>query len=86
MIFRTCAIAIILSLYLAKFNMPIPVWTRKKSCHVIRYPFHQVFAVSIVLGGLFYNITVPWWHKARKIILTCKLIMLTCCLVCILYV
>ncbi|XP_078311878.1 solute carrier family 23 member 1-like [Crassostrea virginica] len=48
----TCAIAIILSLYLAKFNMPIPVWTRKKSCHVIRYPFHQVFAIliAIVIG------------------------------------
>lgn len=50
---RTCAIAIILSLYLSKHNMPIPVWTRKKSCHVIRYPLHQVFAVSsslLVLG------------------------------------
>lgn len=50
---RTCAIAIILSLYLSKHNMPIPVWTRKKSCHVIRYPLHQVFAVSsslLILG------------------------------------
>lgn len=44
-LFRTAAIAIILSLYLANFKMPIPVWTRKKGCHVIRYPLHQVFAV-----------------------------------------
>lgn len=49
---RTCAIAIILSLYLSKNNMPIPVWTRKKSCHVIRYPLHQVFAVSSFLSVL----------------------------------
>lgn len=51
---RTCAIAIILSLYLSKHNMPIPVWTRKKSCHVIRYPLHQVFAVSssLLVQGL----------------------------------
>lgn len=51
----TCAIAIILSLYLSKYNMPIPVWTRKKSCHVIRYPLHQVFAIliAIVIGWIF---------------------------------
>lgn len=51
----TCAIAIILSLYLSKHNMPIPVWTRKKSCHVIRYPLHQVFAIliAIVVGWIF---------------------------------
>ncbi|XP_061184447.1 solute carrier family 23 member 2-like isoform X2 [Saccostrea echinata] len=48
----TCAIAIIMSLYLSKYNMPIPVWTRRKSCHVIRYPLHQVFAIliAIVIG------------------------------------
>ncbi|XP_033757145.1 LOW QUALITY PROTEIN: solute carrier family 23 member 1-like [Pecten maximus] len=45
----TCAIAIILSLYLAKREMPIPVYTRKKGCHVIRYPLHQVFAILIAL-------------------------------------
>ncbi|XP_060079224.1 solute carrier family 23 member 1-like [Ylistrum balloti] len=45
----TCAIAIILSLYLAKREMPIPVYTRKKRCHVIRYPLHQVFAILIAL-------------------------------------
>ncbi|XP_061184454.1 solute carrier family 23 member 2-like [Saccostrea echinata] len=48
----TCAIAIVMSLYLSNYNMPIPVWNRKKSCHVIRYPFHQVFAIliAIVIG------------------------------------
>ncbi|XP_062569270.1 solute carrier family 23 member 1-like isoform X2 [Saccostrea cucullata] len=45
----TCAIAIVLSLYLSKYNMPIPVWTRKKSCHVIKYPLHQVFAILIAI-------------------------------------
>ncbi|XP_056005753.1 uncharacterized protein LOC125657493 isoform X2 [Ostrea edulis] len=52
--FMTCAIAIIMSLYLSKHNMPIPVWTRKKSCHVIKYPFHQVFAIliAIVIGWI----------------------------------
>ncbi|OWF42908.1 solute carrier family 23 member 1-like isoform X2 [Mizuhopecten yessoensis] len=46
----TCAIAIILSLYLGKREMPIPVYTRKKQCHVIRYPLHQVFAILIALA------------------------------------
>ncbi|XP_069128856.1 solute carrier family 23 member 2-like [Argopecten irradians] len=44
--FMTCAIALILSLYLAKRDMPIPMYTRKRRCHVIRYPLHQVFSVS----------------------------------------
>ncbi|KAK3094626.1 hypothetical protein FSP39_004171 [Pinctada imbricata] len=54
----TCSVALILSLYLGKFSMPIPVWTRKKSCHVIRYPFHQVFAIliAIIVGWLFSTI------------------------------
>lgn len=43
----TAACSIILSLYLAKFKLPIPVWTRKRGCHVIRYPLHQVFAILI---------------------------------------
>ncbi|XP_033757178.1 solute carrier family 23 member 2-like [Pecten maximus] len=45
----TSAIALILSLYLAKREMPIPVYTRKRHCHVIRYPLHQVFAILIAL-------------------------------------
>ncbi|KAJ8316860.1 hypothetical protein KUTeg_004764 [Tegillarca granosa] len=45
----TAGLAIILSLYLAKVEMPIPLWTRKKRCHVIRYPLHQVFAILIAL-------------------------------------
>ncbi|OWF55077.1 solute carrier family 23 member 1-like [Mizuhopecten yessoensis] len=45
----TCAIAIILSLYLAKMKTPLPMWSRKKSWHVIRYPLHQVFAILIAL-------------------------------------
>ena len=28
--------------------MPIPVYTRAKGFHVIRYPVHQVFAVSFL--------------------------------------
>lgn len=45
----TCAIAIILSLYLANREMPIPIYTRKNKCHVTRYPLHQVFAILIAL-------------------------------------
>ena len=44
--FRTCAISLILALYLSKFKLPFPVWTRKNGCHVTRYPFHQMFAVK----------------------------------------
>ncbi|XP_060079225.1 solute carrier family 23 member 1-like [Ylistrum balloti] len=54
----TFAIAMILSLYLAKREMPIPVYTRKKQCHVIRYPLHQVFAIliALVIGWLLCGI------------------------------
>ncbi|KAK3100155.1 hypothetical protein FSP39_015482 [Pinctada imbricata] len=47
--FLTAGVALILSLYLGHMKMPIPIWTRTKGCHVIRYPFHQVFAILIAL-------------------------------------
>ncbi|WAQ93503.1 S23A2-like protein, partial [Mya arenaria] len=43
----TIAIGLILSLYLTKYQMPVPVWTRKKGFHIIRYPVHQVFSILI---------------------------------------
>ncbi|KAJ8316851.1 LOW QUALITY PROTEIN: hypothetical protein KUTeg_004755, partial [Tegillarca granosa] len=42
--------SIILSLYLGKRNMPVPVWTREKGFRIIRYPLHQVFAMLISMG------------------------------------
>lgn len=45
----TAAISIILSLYLGKYLLPIPVWTRKRGCHTIRYPLHQVFSILIAI-------------------------------------
>ncbi|XP_060063606.1 solute carrier family 23 member 2-like [Ylistrum balloti] len=45
----TCALAIILSLYMAEMKTPVPIWSRKKSWHIIRYPLHQVFAILIAL-------------------------------------
>ncbi|KAL4232262.1 hypothetical protein ACF0H5_009836 [Mactra antiquata] len=47
--FMTCAISIILALYFAKIKLPVPIWTRKKKCHMTRYPYHQVFAVLIAI-------------------------------------
>ncbi|XP_061194412.1 solute carrier family 23 member 1-like [Saccostrea echinata] len=43
----TASIAILLSMYLDRYNMPIPVWTRDKGFYIIRYPLHQVFSVLI---------------------------------------
>ena len=43
---RTWSVGVILSLYLGHKPMPIPAYTRKKGFHLIRYPVHQVFAVS----------------------------------------
>ena len=43
--FRTACVTVVLSLYLGRKKTPIPVWTRKKGCRIIWYPFHQVFAV-----------------------------------------
>ncbi|KAK3102650.1 hypothetical protein FSP39_012854 [Pinctada imbricata] len=52
----TCAVSFILAFYLAGFLMPIPVWTRSKGCHVIRYPIHQVYSMLIaVLFGWFVS-------------------------------
>lgn len=45
----TAAISVILSLYLGKYLLPIPVWTRKRGCHTIRYPLHQVFSILIAI-------------------------------------
>lgn len=43
--FRTAGLSVIFSLYLARWKLPIPMWTKKRGCHVMRYPLHQVFAV-----------------------------------------
>ncbi|XP_045168875.2 solute carrier family 23 member 2-like isoform X2 [Mercenaria mercenaria] len=43
----TVAVGVILSLYLAKHNMPLPVWTPSGGCRIIRYPLHQVFSILI---------------------------------------
>ncbi|KAK3087985.1 hypothetical protein FSP39_013082 [Pinctada imbricata] len=45
----TAAVAFILAFYLAKVLMPIPVWTPKKGCRIIRYPLHQVYAILIAI-------------------------------------
>ncbi|XP_060072559.1 solute carrier family 23 member 1-like [Ylistrum balloti] len=45
----TCAIGFILAFYLAKWKMPIPLWTRTKGFHIIRYPFHQIYAILIAI-------------------------------------
>ncbi|XP_033758568.1 solute carrier family 23 member 2-like isoform X1 [Pecten maximus] len=46
----TSTIAIILSLYLANRKTVIPMWSRKKSWHLIRYPLHTVFALLIAMA------------------------------------
>ncbi|KAL4231304.1 hypothetical protein ACF0H5_008884 [Mactra antiquata] len=48
----TWGVSVVLSMYLGHKPMPIPVWTRKKGCHIIRYPLHQVFGImiSILVG------------------------------------
>ncbi|XP_061186309.1 solute carrier family 23 member 1-like isoform X2 [Saccostrea echinata] len=46
------ATGFVLAFYLAKYNMPVAVWTPKGGCRVVKYPLHQVFAIliSIVIG------------------------------------
>ena len=56
----TVAVAVILCLYLAKHKMPIPVWTPSDGFRIIRYPLHQVFAVS-----LYFNLLLDKKHKSR---------------------
>ncbi|XP_053374641.1 solute carrier family 23 member 1-like isoform X1 [Mercenaria mercenaria] len=43
----TVIVAVILFLYLSKYNMPVPIWTPSGGYRVIRYPVHQVFAILI---------------------------------------
>ncbi|XP_056005480.1 solute carrier family 23 member 1-like isoform X2 [Ostrea edulis] len=52
--FLVTIIGFVLAFYLAKYNMPLPVWTPKAGCRVVRYPVHQVFAIliSIVVGWI----------------------------------
>ena len=42
-------IALVLSMYLGKYPMPVPVWTPSGGCRVVRYPVHQVFAVGNII-------------------------------------
>ncbi|XP_022341468.2 solute carrier family 23 member 2-like isoform X1 [Crassostrea virginica] len=48
------AVGFILAFYLENYKMPIPVWSPKGGCRVIRYPLHQVFAIliSIIIGWI----------------------------------
>ncbi|KAH9500124.1 hypothetical protein Btru_076675 [Bulinus truncatus] len=50
----TAGSALLFSLFLANLKTPIPMWTRKKGCHIFWYPLHQVFSIllSILLGWL----------------------------------
>ncbi|KAL4221965.1 hypothetical protein ACF0H5_018015 [Mactra antiquata] len=43
----TVLVAVILFLYLSKYNMPCPVWTPSLGFRIIKYPLHQVFAILI---------------------------------------
>ncbi|XP_033746106.1 solute carrier family 23 member 1-like [Pecten maximus] len=45
----TCAVSLVLSLYLARWKAPLPFWTRSKGFHVIRSQFHQTAGILISL-------------------------------------
>ncbi|KAL5022497.1 hypothetical protein ScPMuIL_001652 [Solemya velum] len=45
----TCAVSLILSLYLRSWKPPLPAWNREKGFHVIRYPVHQIFSILIAM-------------------------------------
>ena len=36
------------AVYLEGWQMPIPIWTKSKGFHIIRYPLQQVLAVCLV--------------------------------------
>ncbi|XP_076112163.1 solute carrier family 23 member 1-like isoform X1 [Mytilus galloprovincialis] len=48
----TCLISIILAVYLNGWNMPLPMYTRGRGCHIVRYPLQQVLAIlfAILIG------------------------------------
>ncbi|KAL4222895.1 hypothetical protein ACF0H5_018935 [Mactra antiquata] len=54
----TVLVAVILFLYLSKYNMPVPVWTPSLGFRIIRYPLHQIFAIliSILINWLICGI------------------------------
>ncbi|XP_061194733.1 solute carrier family 23 member 1-like [Saccostrea echinata] len=52
----TTSIAILLSMYLDRYNLPIPLWSRDKGFHIFRYPLHQVFSV-LIAGGVGWAIS-----------------------------
>ncbi|XP_071173486.1 solute carrier family 23 member 1-like isoform X1 [Mytilus edulis] len=45
----TCLISLILAVYLNGWNMPIPVITKSRGFHIIRYPLQQVLAVLFAI-------------------------------------
>jgi hypothetical protein len=66
--FSVTIIGFVLAFYLAKYNMPIPVWTPEAGCRIVRYPVHQVFAVSFKRNDtfslkLFFIAPHLLWHE-----------------------
>ncbi|KAK3095572.1 hypothetical protein FSP39_016215 [Pinctada imbricata] len=46
----TAVMTLFLSLYLDGRMMPIPVWSKEKGFHIMRYPLHQVFSVLLAMA------------------------------------
>ncbi|XP_045170261.2 solute carrier family 23 member 1-like [Mercenaria mercenaria] len=50
----TSVVAVVLFLYLSRYNTLIPVWTPSGGCRIVRYPLHQIFAILI-------SIVINWF-------------------------
>ncbi|XP_069120624.1 solute carrier family 23 member 1-like [Argopecten irradians] len=46
----TIVLVFIFSLYLRNISIPTPSWTRKKGCHVIRFPYFKLLPVLLAVG------------------------------------
>ncbi|XP_033731827.1 solute carrier family 23 member 1-like [Pecten maximus] len=46
----TIVLVFIFSLYLRNISIPTPSWTRKKGCHVIKFPYFKLLPVLLAVG------------------------------------
>ena len=52
------------AVYLEGWQMPIPIWTKSKGFHVIRYPLQQVLAVCLPFL-LFHGFQLVLWVESN---------------------
>ncbi|XP_053407912.1 solute carrier family 23 member 2-like [Mercenaria mercenaria] len=48
--FMTMCLTLTFGLYIGKLKLPLPAWSKKEHCYVVRFPVFQVFTILLSVG------------------------------------